>query len=380
MKGSIIKRNNKYSIVIDIGRDTFGKRKQRWFSGFNSKQEAENELPRILVKLQDGELLDNNSITLEKYAIEWLENKIKKDKLSPTTIDGYENIVYNHIIPVLGKMKLQDIKPYNLQKYFDFKFNGDKDRKGLSARTLANHNRVLKSLFISALDMELIDKNPITKVKLPREKKEECTILTLEESKKLIELVQKNLTLKMPVILSLLLGLRRGECLGLRWSDIDYENKTITISQTLQVVKGEFIFKEPKTTKSKRVIAMPESLVPILKEHYKWQGKMRLESGGTWNNERGLVCTKKTDGKPIIPHNVSERFSGFMLKNNLPVIRFHDLRHTNASLMLAAGVSAKVAGNRLGHSSISITLDLYSHVLKTVDDEAAEKLNNILNI
>lgn len=121
MKGSIVKRKDSYSIVIDVGRDAFGKRKQRWFSGFKSKNEAEKQLPRILVKLEDGELIDNNNITLGNFLNDWLKGKIKKDNLSPTAIDGYSNIIFNHIIPTIGKLKLQDIKPYNLQKYFDIK-------------------------------------------------------------------------------------------------------------------------------------------------------------------------------------------------------------------------------------------------------------------
>ncbi|MEG0133213.1 MAG: site-specific integrase, partial [Clostridium sp.] len=321
---------------------------------------------------QDGELIDNNNTTLGDYSSTWLKNKKTKDNLSPTTIDGYANIINNHIIPTIGDLKLQEIKAYNLQKYFDIKINK------LSPRTLLNHKRVLVAIFISALDMELIEKNPLLKVKLQRDKREETKVLTIEESKLLLDVVQNHFNLKMPVTLALLLGLRRGECLGLTWDNIDYVNKTITINQNLEVVKGELYLKAPKTAKSKRTIAMPESLIPILKKHYKWQREMVLRSGSAWKNEYNLICTRKRDGKPFLPNNISDAFRNFLLKKNLPVIRFHDLRHTNATLMLAAGVSAKVAGNRLGHSSISITLDLYSHVLQTVDQEVAEKLDNIL--
>lgn len=219
----------------------------------------------------------------------------------------------------------------------------------------------------------------ITVSKPPREKKEERTSLTVEESKVLLEMVSNNHTLRMPVTLALLLGLRRGECLALSWDDIDFKNNTININKTLEYVKGEYYFNTPKTEKSRRTIAIPQSLIPILKEHKRWQNEMHLRSGGTWKNKYNLVCTSKIGGNLMKPTGLSDAFRNFLIKNELPQVRFHDLRHTNASLMLAAGVSAKVAGSRLGHSNISITLDLYSHVLETVDQEAAAKLDTILD-
>lgn len=372
MKGSIIKRGDSYSIIVDIGRDSMGKRKQRWFGGFKSKKEAEKELPRILVKLDDGELIDTNNITLEKFFTEWLENKIKKDDLSPTTVDGYENIVHNHIIPTIGNIKLQDLKPYTLQKYFDLK------SEALSSKTLNNHKRVLTTAFLHALDMDLIEKNPMSKVKTPREKKEETKFLSIDECNLLLEKIQDNLTLRIPVTLALLLGMRRGEILALSWDNVDLENRTIKIVKNLEYVKGEYYFKEPKTRKSKRTLSIPESLVNILREHYKWQCEIKLLSRNTWGTDKNLVCTRTKDGKPITPHVLSDMFNKYLKRKNLPQIRFHDLRHTNASLMLAAGVSSKVAGDRLGHSKVAITLDLYSHVLESIDRDAAEKIDILI--
>lgn len=372
MKGSIVKRGNKFSIVVDIGRDPLGKRQQRWFSGYNTRKEAEKDLPKILVKIQSGELISKNKITLGDFSKEWLVEKIKKDNLSPVTIAGYENIINNHIVPTIGTFKLQDIKAYNLQKYFDLK------AETLATKTLDNHMKLLTSIFLRALDMDIIEKNPLTKVKIGRIKSEEVKIFTIEECKILIDKVQDNLLLKMPVILALFLGLRRGECLGLRWSDIDFNNKTVTISQNLQYVNQVFYFKEPKTKKSKRTLAIPDAIIPLLKEHQKWQKEMTLRSYGHWRNERNLVCTKKLSGGPVAPNTISDAFRKFLVKNDLPLVTFHGLRHTNASLMLAGGVSAKAASTRLGHNNISITLDLYTHLMERVDIEAAEKINNLL--
>ncbi len=374
MKGSIVKKGDKYYIVIDTGRDEFGKRKQRWLSGYKSYKEAEKALPRILVQLEDGDLLDNSSMTLEKMSNQWLDHKKKYDNIAATTRSDYENIL-KHIKPLLGNLKVQEIKTFSLQKYFD------KKSLELSGTTLRKHKRLLNSLFIYAIDMELISKNPVTKVKLQKFKKEESKVLDINEGQRLLDVVQKNRTLKMPVTLALLLGLRRGECLALTWDNIDYKNKIITINKNLEYVDKELIFKETKTLKSTRRIAITDSMIKLLKDHYKWQMEMTLRSGGTWKNEYNLVCTQKTTGKPIIPHSISSNFKRFLIQYKFDKnIRFHDLRHTNASIMLAANIAPKIASERLGHSNIAITLDLYSHVLENVNREASNQIEELLKV
>lgn len=373
MRGSIVQKGKYFYVVVYLGRNDFGKKEQRWFSGFKTRKQAEKALPRILVKVEDGELHRSNNKDLGSFLKEWLFSKTKKDALSPTTVDGYENIINNHLIPSLGQLKLQDIKAYNLQKYFDSKFGE------LSARTLANHKRVLSSALSYAEDMELIENNPIRKVRMPRERKEEIIPYSLEEAKMLLEKISDNRLLCIPVSLALLLGLRRGECLALRWSDIDFENNIIHIRQNLECVRGICYLKEPKTINSIRDISAPETLIQILKEHQKWQREMKLRSGGSWINENDLICVKPSDGGIIKPTRISDSFRKFLLENNLPLIRFHDLRHTNATIMLAAEISSKVAQKRLGHSNVSITLDLYSHVLQSVDYSASEKIEKLFN-
>lgn len=372
MKGSIIKRGNKYSIIIDIGKDALGKRKRKWFSGFNSRKEAEKELPKILNKFYAGEIINNNRLTLGAFLQDWLENKNKKDKLSPTTYSGYKNIVYKHLIPTIGGLKLQDLKAFNLQKYFDLKIDE------LSATTLSNHYRVLSIALIYAEDMELIEKNPLNRVKLPRKTKKEIDVLNIEECKELLNLFEGNINYEIPIALALFCGLRRGEVFGLSWDDIDFKNNLIHIRKNLEFVEGEFFLKEPKTVNSKRTLSAPKSLIELLSNHKKWQLEMILKSGGAWINENNLVCVRPKDGSMVRPQTFSTTFSKMLKARNFKKIRFHDLRHTNATIMLAAGISGKVAQTRLGHSNISITLDLYTHVLKEVDIEAANKIETIL--
>lgn len=373
MKGSIVKRNDNYAIVIYLGRDSFGKKKQRWFSGYKTKNDAEKALPRLLVKLEDGDLIDNNNYTISSFAKEWLDNKIKSCDLSKTTIDGYENIVNNHIIPTIGSLSLQDVKPINIQKYINLK------SEKLSRKTLNNHRRILKSMFIYAEDMELIYKNPMRKITIPRAGTEESTSYSLEESTLLLEKIQSKDSLKVPVTLAMLLGLRRGECLGLKWDDINFDSKKIHIRNNLQKVKGEIYLTTPKTKKSIRTLSAPQILMDYLVSIKKWQLEMTLRSCGTWINKDNLVCVNLKTGGPMTPNVVSDTFTRYLSKNNFRKIRFHDLRHTNATIMIALGTNSKVAMQRLGHSNISITLGLYSHVLEDMDIEVADKFNTVFS-
>lgn len=370
MKGSIVKRGEKYSIVIYLGKNEFGKATQKWFSGYNTKKEAERDLPRLLVKIQDGELLKSNKINFKDFTTDWINNKIKKDKLSPTTSDGYLNIINNHLIPILGDAKLQDIKPYTIQKYVDIK------SEELSSKTLNNHKRVLSAIFNYAINMEIIEKNPVLKVDFPRENDNEVHPYNKKECEELLDAIQNHQMLKIPVTLAMLLGLRRGECLGLRWEDIDFVNNKISIKQNLEYVRGQFYFKDPKTKKSIRTVTAPQVVMDYLKNHLQWQRELKLRSGGTWRNEYNLVCTRK-NGQPLIPHTLSDTFRVFLINKGFKRIRFHDLRHTNATLMIGSGINTRVAMQRLGHSKISITLGLYSHVLEEMDQEAANTFDNL---
>jgi integrase len=373
MRGSIVKRNTGYSIVVDIGHDAnTNKRKQKWFGGFKSEVEAEKALPKILIKAQKGLLVQNNNSNFEDFIVEWLKGHALKQNLAATTLDGYENIVNKHVVPELGKLKLQKIKPYNIQNYFDLKF------KTLSATTLDQHYIVLNKAFGYAKKMGYIEENPCPNTERPKQKHTETKVYNIEECKLLLDKIYDNKALYIPVTLALLLGLRRGEVLGLRWCDIDFANKEISIMQTIQRVNSVFIFKEPKTVKSKRVLAVTDDILELLKGHIKYQKLLKLQSGGRWKNEHGLVCTR-SEGEPFTPHCISDQFKIFLENNGLPHIRFHDLRHINATLMLTAGVQSKVAGDRLGHSKTKITLDLYSHVLKQVDRSAAEKIKEVLS-
>jgi integrase len=265
---------------------------------------------------------------------------------------------------------LQKLSPLHIQKYYNLK------SKDLSGKTLLQHHRIMRKAFDQAYKMQIVSKNVFDLVQAPKAKKFKASVLSIEQGKQLIN-AAKNTKLEIPINLAIALGLRRGEVLGLRWSDIDFDNNLIYITNTLTIAGSEKVFKDPKNEDSDRVIPAPEELIRLLRIHKKKQLELQVRCGGEYKNINNLVNTNQ-EGNEVNPASFSSAFGEFIRKNDLPKVRFHDLRHTNATIMLTNGTQAKVASERLGHSTIKTTMDLYSHVLKDVNMEAAEKINSAL--
>jgi integrase len=208
---------------------------------------------------------------------------------------------------------------------------------------------------------------------LPKKKKYYAEIIYEEDIPEFLDAF-RDTDIFVAVMLALTLGLRRGEVLGLCWEDVDYRNNTISINQTITHGKHGLTFTTPKTESSRRTILVSEKLIQLLKEHRKDQDEMR-EFFGRGYMENNLVNCRK-DGSPITPSALSHKFSTRLETKGLKHIRFHDLRHTNATLMLKHNIPAKVASSRLGHSTIGITMDLYSHVLQSMESKVVEIFNN----
>lgn len=245
--------------------------------------------------------------------------------------------------------------------------------KKLSTRTIKYVHSTLREALQHAFKMQLIPRNAADFVTLPKQVKFRST--AYKESEVISMLTASNDTdMEAPLNIAVGLGLRRGELFGLRWSDIDLVSNKITIVQNLVYIDGKYIFGPTKSQAGNRTLEMPLSLAKVLKKHKKRQAEYRLLMGKDYKTEYNLVCAKP-DGSPINPGSFSHKFVNFLNRNGLRQIRFHDLRHTNASLMLQYNVPAKVASQRLGHSSIGITLDLYSHVIGDLQTEAANKID-----
>lgn len=368
MRGHITKRGSGYSIVIDIGNDPqTGKRQQKRFSGYKTKKEAQSSLATIIHELEQGLFVLPTSTTLKEFFGYWLEQS--KIKLSPTTVYSYEVIINNHIIPIMGNIKLTDLKPIIINEYYNNKL------ESLSGRTVLHHHRMLRKALQDAVNWQIIRDNPCDSVEPPKAKKYRPDVYDKEDIKKLIIAISGH-ELEAHISLALFLGLRRGELLALKWSDINYEHSTITIQRNLVIANSKLLLKEPKTEDSTRTIVLTPEILEILRKHKINQKEQKLKFG-KYYTDSNFIFTKE-NGENINPGSFSHTFADFLKKNNLRHIRLHDLRHTNATLMLMSNVPAKIASARLGHSNISTTLDIYSHVLKDMEKEVSDTISGII--
>ena len=376
MRGSIVKKGKKYCIVIYMGRDKNGKKKQKWYSGFNTKKEAERELMKLLNDIENNNYMDITKMKVRDYLLEW-HNTYVAANLKETTIEGYKMHIERYINSRIGDIELQKLKPFHIQSMYTDLLNNGRFGKdgGLSNRTVLQTHRILRKALSYAYKMQIINKNVADLVQPPKKKTYQAKFLTESEIPSFINAF-KDTELYLPVVLAIGLGLRRGEILGLRWQDVDFEHSLISIKQSLLRVKKTNIFSTPKTDSSRRTIVASENIMKLLRITQTEINKNKEFFDDAYSSYDLVVC--RVDGSPITPNALTPRFNSLLHKKNLPILRFHDLRHTNATLMLKNNIPAKIASQRLGHSSIAITLDLYSHVVNEMQEEAAKKINKVL--
>ncbi|MGB7605896.1 MAG: site-specific integrase [Lutisporaceae bacterium] len=366
------KSENRWQIVIELGYDPSGKRQRIFKTVEGTKKDASAAMTEMLNELNKGTYIEPSKMTLTQYLRDWLQTYAVN--LSPTTVAGYTVNIENHIIPYLGHVLMQQIQSIQVQKMYEYFLRKPlrNDKIGLSPRSIKYIHTTLHEALSHAVRMQIIVRNVTDFVTTPKQKKYRSTAYEEEQALELLE-ISKGTDMEAPITLALGLGLRRGELLGLKWHDIDFKNKQVRIINNLIYANKKLEFKDPKSESGIRTLEMPEGMIAILKRHQLKQKEYRLFYGSEYQ-ENDLVCCYE-DGQPYIPGTFSTKFTRFLSRNNLPKIRLHDLRHTNASLMLQYGVPAKVASQRLGHSTIGITMDLYSHVIGDMQKDAASKIN-----
>ncbi|MEX2535805.1 MAG: tyrosine-type recombinase/integrase [Trueperaceae bacterium] len=333
-----------------------------------TKKDAEKVLTVMLRKLDTGELLhEPTRLTVKEYLMHWLETAAKP-KLTARTLDDYTGVLERYVYPALGSRKLPKLAPVEIQTlYSKMLAPKDKDGMGLTPRTVINTHRVLSSALKQAVKWRMLSQNVCQYVDLPRQQKTEMQALSEEEATRFLKTAKSD---RLYPLFALMLGtgLRPGEALALMWKDIDPMTGSLTVQRALESVRGKTSFKAPKTPRSRRNIKLSGNLVKLLLDH-----KVQQEL------ERELVFPS-ADATPLNGRNVVNRhFKPLLKAANLPEsVRLYDLRHTHATLLLKAGVHPKIVSERLGHSSIALTLDTYSHVLPGMQDEAASKLDAML--
>jgi len=373
MRGHIRKRGSTYSIVVDIGRDENGKRKQKWFSGYKTKKEAERALADIIAKIEKGEYFEPKKITLSQFLDEWLDVYCRP-KLAPKTYKSYSEIVRLYFKPILGHIELTKLNPAVIQRYY----NMLKEEKQLSDTTINYHHRLLRNALKHAVKWQYISKNPCDAVDAPKKRKVEMKVWSKEDIKKAEEIFSDT-PIFLHVMLAIYTGMRLGEICALKWEDINFQEGTCIVRRTIQRVNKEIIIKKPKTENSIRIVVLPQNITKLLKLEKKKQAESKMLFGSEYNTSYDGFISVWEDGRLKEPDYVSKKFHKILSSApELPMIRFHDLRHTHATLMLASGVHMKVISERLGHSQIGITMDLYSHVSIDLQKEAIKKLETLL--
>ena len=369
MKGHIRKRGKEsWAIILDIGQDNEGKRRQKWHSVKGTKKDAERELTKLLHTLDSGSYIEPSKLTVSRYLKTWLSD-YAAHQVTPKTLERYQGIISDHINPAIGHHPLTKLKPPHIQELYTKSLkDGRLDGKGgLAPRTVLHMHRVLHKALDQAMKWQMLIRNPTEAVVPPKPKTIEMAALDEDQVARLLEHFRES-RLYLPILIAVTTGLRRGEILALKWQNIQLSSARLHVRQSLEQTKEGLRFKSPKTEKSKRTVILPRFTVEALKEHRKRTAERKLKLGKVYQ-DNDLVCARE-DGTIWPPDTLSTLFAARIKKAPVPKIRFHDLRHTHATQLLKQGVHPKIVSERLGHSNISITLDTYSHVLPGMQEEA----------
>lgn len=364
-EGSITKRKDgTYMVQISIS----GKRITRYFK---HKKEANDWRLESVNKTRKGIYSIDAQVTLSQFLDHWLSTK--ETNVRKKTLLQYGQIVNGHINPILGMIKLVDLRPDTIEEFYRL----EKER-GVGFRTINLTHSVLRCALNKALKEEIIYRNPCDAVDKPKVARHEMNVLDEFQVRRLLSSA-RGTRLEVLLQIAVTTGLREGEILGLKWRDVDWGNKQIHIQRQLQrIPKVGLVFSEPKSAAGKRMISLGDNSVYLLMKQEKIQYYEKEFFRLRWQ-ENDLIFTS-LNGSPMDPRNLLRQYKLLLKKAGLPNIRFHDLRHTAASLMLQQGIPAKVVQERLGHSDISLTLNTYSHVMPGMQEEAAKRMDEITTI
>ena len=379
MRGHIVKRGkDSYSIAISTGKDaTTGKYKYQWITVRGTKKDAEKKLAEVLHQLDYGTFIKPGKITLAEYLERWLRDYVWPN-LAPRTAEGYEHIIRRHIIPSLGSMTLTQLKPEHLQMYYSEKLSGGRcdGKGGLSPKTVRHHHVTLHDALEHAVKMGLLNRNVGDAVSPPRCQRSQWQTLSELDISTFLE-AAKGTPYYVLFYLALFTGMRRSELLALRWCDVDLLLCQAHITRTLHHLRtGEIVIRVPKSTKGRRMVSLSPSTALLLQEHRDKQEAQGAMLGVPLKDD-DLVFSD-LEGKPLLPDTVTHAWVKLVRRTGLKGIRLHDARHTHASLMLKQGVHPKIVQERLGHASIQITLNTYSHIAPGLQQAAAEGFDKMI--
>ncbi len=402
MKGHLEQHGrNRWSLVVELGRDADGKRVRRRQSFDGGKRGAERELSKLINAVETGTYADPQRMSVGEYLEHWLTHA--ESTVSVRTYERYRDIVRLHLSPALGTIKLGQLKPMHISSYYSQALKTGRlpshkkrqpgepaePKRGLSAQTVRHHHRVLHLALKQAVRWQMLASNPADAVTPPRPERRDMTTLDESQTAALLrDLVGTRMYV--PVLLAVTTGLRRGELLALRWGDIDLDSGALSVCRSLQLSREKgLLFREPKTAKSRRVVKLLPMAVEALREHRRRQTECRwalLANGELYEDNDLVICHTKSKagpkpllaGRPWRPDTLTSWWEALAKSRGLG-LRLHDLRHTHATQLMRANVATKVVSERLGHASTSITSDIYSHVMPDTQEAAVEKLDAALS-
>ena len=366
----------RYSLGVD---QRTGKRRTATTTARGSRKDAEKELRRLLRTVDEASHVDPSRTNVRQWLSEWLD--AVADEVSPKTHERYAQIVNNFLAPELGNVVLTKLAPMHISgAYTKWQTEGRLDGRpgGLAPRTRRHIHRILRSALARAVEQHRIPTNPADafRHRLPKVERREMRTLTAEQSGRLLESIKRR-RLYWPCMVALSTGMRRGEILALRWKNVDLEHGVIRVVESLEQTKKLGLrFKSTKTEKA-HAITLPKFAISELRRLRKEQAERLLLLGIRQTGETLVIG--RVDGEPLAPNVLTQKFAlAVKCLKDIPPVRFHDLRHSHATQLLLAGVHPKVCQERLGHAAISTTLDLYSHVTATMQEDAAQRMDEVL--
>ena len=365
-EGSIYQRKDGRWVAAVTDQQT-GKRKSLYGK---TRREVSERLKVALRDQQQGLPVTAEKLTVAQYLARWLDASAKPS-VKTKTYDGYESIVRVRVVPRIGRLSLSKVTALDLQALY-----ADLQRAGLSSRSAHHTHRVLHLAFGQAVRWDLLPRNPCDGVTPPRPKRSEMRVLTQEQVGTLLSATAEHRAHAL-YVLAVTTGMRQGELLGLGWEDVSLDAGRLVVRRALQRQNDAgLVFVEPKTARARRTILLSRRAVAAIRQHRARQSEQRLVAGHEWRDV-GLVFCSATGG-PLDPSHQTATFKTALTRAGLGGVRFHDLRHTAATLLLAQGVHPKVVSEMLGHATITLTLDTYSHLVPVLHEQAAAAMDTLL--
>lgn len=392
MAGSIEKRGkNSYRLVCYNGFDLNGNSIRHTKTIHGSKKDAKIELAKFVADVQNGMVVEGKALKFSEFTEIWKRDYGSKE-LAPSTYKRYIRMLETRILPYFGHFYVNKIKPTDIMLFYDQLSrdtqlirkkgnNGAKTIKPLSSKTILEHHRLLRAMLHKAVYWQMIVSNPAERVQPPKTMKPKRKYYDDDQSKillsNLMQLGENQIKYKVAIILTIFTGFRLGELMGLEWDDINFNDGIVSVNRSSQYLSDKGVFtKTPKTESSIRDVAIPEFVISLLEEYKLWYEEQKSLYGDLWTNSNRLFV--QADGKPMHPSTISKWFVKYVGQIGLPVINFHGLRHTNATLLIAQNIDVAVVAARLGHAQITTTYNFYVHPIISHNKKAGYALEDLL--